>query len=67
MLDRHELRFSFPGDEYFALLSAVQCVFSSNCGLIIEGILKMNHEESWKACSSGSDSNTRREGELVIL
>lgn len=58
MFDRHELRFSFPDDECLALLSAAQCVFSSNCGLIIEGILKMNHEESWKACSRGSDSNT---------
>lgn len=67
MFDRHEFRFSFPNDECLALLGAARCAFSSNCGLIIEEILKMNPEESWKACLSGSDSNTRREGELVIL
>lgn len=66
MFDRHEFRFSFPDDENLALLGAAQCVFSSNCGLIIEGIFKMDPEESWKTCSSGSGSNTRREGGLMI-
>ncbi|MFQ9230808.1 MAG: hypothetical protein ACLR3M_05525 [Collinsella sp.] len=41
MFDRHEFRFSFPDDEYIALLGAAQCAFSSNCGLIIEGILAL--------------------------
>ncbi len=66
MFDRHEFRFSFPDDEHLALLGAAQCDFSSNCGLIIEGILKMNPKESWKACSIGSGSNIRWEGGLMI-
>lgn len=47
MFDWEKVRIALPDEEYLRLLGAAICVFDSNCGLIIEGILKVNPDASW--------------------
>lgn len=47
MFDRETIRFSLPDDEYLWLLGASLCAFDSNCGLVIEGILKVSPDDTW--------------------